>query len=178
MALSNFRLRQKLQEQSIRDPLTGLYNRRYLEETLERELLRARRAGHPVSVIMLDIDHFKKFNDTYGHEAGDFILQAVARTIQKSVRAEDIVCRYGGEEFTVILPGLELKKAVSRAELILDSVRHLEINYGGSLLKNLTISAGVAAFPEHGEKLAGAASGGRRRLASGQKSGTKPRRYC
>ena len=152
MALSNFRLRQKLQEQSIRDPLTGLYNRRYLEETLERELLRARRAGHPVSVIMLDIDHFKKFNDTYGHEAGDFILQAVARTIEKSVRAEDIVCRYGGEEFTVILPGLELKKAVSRAELILDSVRHLEINYGGSLLKNLTISAGVAAFPEHGEK--------------------------
>ena len=151
MALSNFRLRQKLQEQSIRDPLTGLYNRRYLEETLERELLRARRAGHPVSVIMLDIDHFKKFNDTYGHEAGDFILQAVARTIQKSVRAEDIVCRYGGEEFTVILPGLELKKAVSRAELILDSVRHLEINYSGSLLKNLTISAGVAAFPEHGE---------------------------
>jgi len=151
MALSNFRLRQKLQEQSIRDPLTGLYNRRYLEETLERELLRARRAGHPVSVIMLDIDRFKKFNDTYGHEAGDFILQAVARTIQKSVRAEDIVCRYGGEEFTVILPGLELKKAVSRAELILDSVRHLEINYGGSLLKNLTISAGVAAFPEHGE---------------------------
>jgi diguanylate cyclase (GGDEF)-like protein/PAS domain S-box-containing protein len=152
MALSNFRLRQKLQEQSIRDPLTGLYNRRYLEETLERELLRARRAGHPVSVIMLDIDRFKKFNDTYGHEAGDFILQAVARTIQKSVRAEDIVCRYGGEEFTVILPGLELKKAVSRAELILDSVRHLEINYSGSLLKNLTISAGVAAFPEHGEK--------------------------
>ena len=151
MALSNLRLRQKLQEQSIRDPLTGLYNRRYLEETLERELLRAKRARHPVSVIMVDIDHFKKFNDNYGHEAGDFILQAVARTIQKSVRAEDIVCRYGGEEFTVILPGLELKKAVSRAELILDSVRHLEINYGGSVLKNLTISAGVAVFPEHGE---------------------------
>ncbi|MBC7349174.1 MAG: diguanylate cyclase [Candidatus Aminicenantes bacterium] len=151
MALSNFRLRQSLQEQSIRDPLTGLYNRRYLEETLERELLRAKRAGNPVSVIMLDIDHFKKFNDTYGHEAGDLILQAVARTVQKSVRAEDIVCRYGGEEFTVILPGLELKKAVNRAELILDAVRHLEIKYGDSVLKSLTISAGVAVFPDHGK---------------------------
>ncbi|MBC7364120.1 MAG: GGDEF domain-containing protein, partial [Candidatus Aminicenantes bacterium] len=133
------------------DPLTGLYNRRYLEETLERELLRAKRAENPVSVIMLDIDHFKKFNDTYGHEAGDFILQAVARTIQKSVRAEDIVCRFGGEEFIVILPGLELEKAVCRAELILDAVRRLEIKYSDSVLKNLTISAGVAAFPEHGE---------------------------
>jgi diguanylate cyclase (GGDEF)-like protein/PAS domain S-box-containing protein len=152
MALANIRLRESLKEQSIRDPLTGLYNRRYLEETLERELLRAKRAAQPVSVIMLDIDQFKKFNDTYGHEAGDFILQTIAQTMQKAVRGEDIVCRFGGEEFTVIMPGLSLEKAIIRAQLILDSVRHLEVSYGGEVLKNLTMSAGVAAFPDHGNR--------------------------
>lgn len=152
MALANIKLRESLKEQSIRDSLTSLYNRRYLEETLERELLRARRAGKPVSVIMLDIDHFKKFNDSYGHEAGDFILQTIARTLQRAVRAEDIVCRYGGEEFTVILPGLPLDKAVSRAELILDSVRHLEVNYGNTVIRNITISAGVSAYPDHADQ--------------------------
>lgn len=100
---------------------------------------------------MLDIDHFKKFNDTYGHEAGDLILQKVARVIQKAVRAEDIVCRYGGEEFTIIMPGLDLVMASSRAKLILDLVRHLELDYGGLTLKNLTISAGIAVYPEHGQ---------------------------
>ncbi len=152
MAVANTRLQEHLKELSIRDPLTGLYNRRYLEETLEREFIRAGRAQKPVSIIMLDIDHFKKFNDTYGHEAGDYVLQAIAGTIRKAVRAEDIVCRYGGEEFTVILPGLELGKAIRRAEIILDLVRHLELNFAGSLLKNLTVSAGVASFPEHGQK--------------------------
>lgn len=151
MALTNIRLKGTLKEQSIRDPLTGLYNRRYLEETLEREFRRAARANQKVSVIMLDIDYFKKFNDTYGHEAGDLILQKVARVIQKAVRAEDIVCRYGGEEFTVIMPGLELAMASSRAELILNLVRHLEMDYGGLTLKNLTVSAGIAAYPDHGQ---------------------------
>lgn len=150
MSLANIQLRQSLKEQSIRDPLTGLYNRRYLEETLERELARARRAGQPVSVIMVDLDRFKRINDSYGHEAGDYLLQMIARTLQRSVRAEDIVCRYGGEEFTIILPGLSLEKAVSRAQLTLDSVRHLELNYGGLIIKNISISAGVASCPEHG----------------------------
>lgn len=152
MALANVRLQEHLKELSIRDPLTGLYNRRYLEETLEREFIRARRARQPVSIIMLDIDHFKKFNDTYGHEAGDYVLQAIAGTIKKAVRAEDIICRFGGEEFTIILPGLELDRAVKRAELILDMVRHLELKFAGSLLSHLTVSAGVASFPEHGQK--------------------------
>ncbi|MGQ9800855.1 MAG: diguanylate cyclase [Candidatus Saccharicenans sp.] len=151
MALANIRLRESLKEQSIRDPLTGLYNRRYLEETVQREFIRAKRAGQTVSVIMLDIDHFKKFNDTYSHEAGDLVLQKVAQVIQKAVRAEDCVCRYGGEEFTIIMPGLELAKASSRAGLILNLVRHLEINYNGAVLKNLTVSAGVASYPEHGQ---------------------------
>ena len=152
MSLANIRLRESLREQSIRDPLTGLYNRRYLEETLERELFRAKRAGQPVAVIMLDIDYFKKINDFYGHDAGDFVLQTIAQTLNKSVRAEDIVCRFGGEEFTVILPTLPLEKAIARAELICDSVRHLEINFAGTFIRKITISAGVAAHPDHGEK--------------------------
>ncbi|MGB9893105.1 MAG: diguanylate cyclase, partial [Candidatus Saccharicenans sp.] len=152
ISLANIKLRDSLREQSIRDPLTGLYNRRYLEETLERELLRARRAGQTVAVIMLDIDHFKKINDFYGHDAGDFVLQVLAQTLQKAVRAEDIVCRFGGEEFTVILPTLSLEKAIARAELICESVRHLELNFAGTILQKITLSAGVAAYPDHGEK--------------------------
>ena len=152
MSLANIQLRQSLKEQSIRDPLTGLYNRRYLEETLERELTRARRAGLPVAVIMADLDHFKKINDFYGHEAGDYVLQMIARTLQRSVRSDDIVCRYGGEEFTVIMPGLSPEKAQTRAELMLESVRRLELIYGGTAIQGVTISAGVASFPEGGDR--------------------------
>lgn len=151
MSLANLKLQQSLKEQSIRDPLTGLYNRRYLEETMDRELTRARRAGQPVSVIMADLDHFKKINDFYGHEAGDYVLQTIARTLQRAVRSEDIVCRYGGEEFTVIMPGLSLEKALSRAEMILNSVRRLELVQGSTIIQNITISVGVASYPEHGE---------------------------
>lgn len=151
MSLANIKLQQSLKEQSIRDPLTGLYNRRYLEETMDRELARARRAGQPVSVIMADIDHFKKINDVYGHEAGDYVLQMMARTLQRAVRSEDIVCRYGGEEFIVIMPGLALEKALDRAEMILNSVQHLELRQGGTMIRNITISAGVASYPEHGD---------------------------
>ncbi|MCX8160745.1 MAG: diguanylate cyclase [Candidatus Saccharicenans sp.] len=152
MSLANIKLQQSLKEQTIRDPLTGLYNRRYLEETLERELTRARRAGQPVSVIMVDIDHFKKVNDFYGHEAGDYLLQTIARTLQRAVRSDDIVCRYGGEEFTIIMPGLSLERALHRAEIMLDSVRHLELNYGGTIIQRVTISAGVASFPGCGDR--------------------------
>ncbi|MGQ9471669.1 MAG: diguanylate cyclase [Candidatus Aminicenantales bacterium] len=150
-ALSAIRLREFLKEQSIRDPLTGLYNRRFLEETFERELLRARRAGNMVAVMMLDIDHFKKFNDLYGHDAGDEVLVALARIFQKSVRREDVVCRYGGEEFTIIMPVNSLDIARSRAELILDRVHHLEIFHNDNVFRNLTVSIGLASFPENGE---------------------------
>lgn len=152
MSLTNIKLQQSLKEQSIRDPLTGLYNRRYLEETIDRELTRARRVGQPVSVIMADIDHFKKINDFYGHEAGDYVLQITARTLQRTVRSEDIVCRYGGEEFTVIMPGLALEKARARAEMILSSVNQLEIVQGNTIIQNITISAGVSSYPEHGDR--------------------------
>ena len=149
-SLANIRLRESLRQQSIRDSLTGLYNRRYLEETLQREFARAKRLSQPLSIIMFDIDHFKAVNDLYGHEAGDLALQTIARQLQKAVRAEDIVCRFGGEEFTMVMPGLGLDLAVSRAWSILDSVRSLEMASGGRLLQKITMSAGVASFPLHG----------------------------
>ncbi|MEA5451980.1 diguanylate cyclase, partial [Leptolyngbya sp. CCNP1308] len=104
LALANLHLRETLQYQSIRDPLTGLYNRRYLEETLTQEIERAQRQHHPIGVIMLDIDHFKRFNDVHGHAAGDRVLEAVGQLLRDSVRGSDIACRYGGEEMTLVLP--------------------------------------------------------------------------
>lgn len=118
LALANGRMRQVLQTQSIRDPLTGLYNRRFMEETLERELARARRTHACLSVIMLDLDHFKRLNDNYGHPAGDSVLRAVSALLLGALRASDIACRFGGEELIVILPDCALEGAVARAEAI------------------------------------------------------------
>ena len=105
LSLANLQLRETLHQQSVRDPLTGLYNRRYLEETMVREEARAKRTRSTLGVILLDVDHFKQFNDTYGHGAGDKVLQSVGRLLKARVRAEDVVCRYGGEEFIVVMPG-------------------------------------------------------------------------
>ena len=105
LSVANIRLHEALRTQSIKDSLTGLYNRRYLEEMMERETRRAVRAEQGLGVMMLDLDHFKKFNHTYGHDAGDAVFRETASFLLKSVRAEDIVCRFGGEEFVVILTG-------------------------------------------------------------------------
>ncbi|MBP7870164.1 MAG: diguanylate cyclase [Candidatus Saccharicenans sp.] len=150
-SLANIRLRESLRQQSIRDPLTGIFNRRYLEETLQREFSRARRLNQPLSIIMFDIDHFKAVNDSYGHEAGDVVLQSIARELQSIVRTEDIVCRFGGEEFVVVMPGMDFKKAAARASLILQAVRNLELLVGETKLIKITMSAGVASFPSHGK---------------------------
>jgi len=150
-SLANIRLRESLRQQSIRDPLTGIFNRRYLEETLQREFARARRLNQPLSIIMFDIDHFKAVNDSYGHEAGDVVLQSIARELQSVVRTEDIVCRFGGEEFVVVMPGMDFKKAAARASLILQAVRNLELLVGETKLIKITMSAGVASFPSHGK---------------------------
>lgn len=150
LSVANLRLREALHEQSIRDPLTGLFNRRYLEETLEKEVRRASRSGEPLSVLMADLDHFKKFNDTNGHDAGDAILRGVGACLGKSVRAEDVVCRFGGEEFVVILPTADANAAHARAEQIQLRLRNLMVLHQGRPLGTVTASVGVASFPLHG----------------------------
>jgi diguanylate cyclase (GGDEF)-like protein/PAS domain S-box-containing protein len=150
LAIANLKLRETLRNQSIRDALTGLFNRRYMEESLEREMRRAARGRHPVGIIMLDLDHFKRFNDTYGHEAGDDLLRRVGSTLQRSIRAEDIACRYGGEEFTLIMPEASLLDASNRAEAIRESIRALNIDHRRHHIGSVTISGGVATFPDHG----------------------------
>jgi diguanylate cyclase (GGDEF)-like protein/PAS domain S-box-containing protein len=150
LSVANIRLREALRTQSIKDALTGLYNRRYLEEMMERETRRAVRAEQGLGVIMLDLDHFKKFNDTYGHDAGDVVLRETASFLLKSVRAEDIVCRFGGEEFVVILPVAGLKTAQARAERIRTKLRELSVMHQGQSLGRITVSVGVAELPQHG----------------------------
>lgn len=151
LALSNLKLRNSLRQQSIRDPLTGLFNRRYLEESLSLEIQRGKRNNSPFSILMIDLDHFKRFNDTHGHEAGDIVLQALGRFLQRHIRGGDIACRYGGEEFTLVLPGTSLELAQQRAEELSAGVRTLHVDFSGSSLGPLSISAGVATFPTHGD---------------------------
>ncbi len=150
LALANIKLREKLEGQSIRDPLTGLFNRRYMEESLEREIHRCDRKHQPLGIIMLDVDHFKRFNDTFGHEAGDSILQELGQFIQKCVRGSDIACRYGGEEFILILPEGSLDITSKRAEQLREGIKHLHLKYRHQPLGQITLSLGVASFPEHG----------------------------
>jgi diguanylate cyclase (GGDEF)-like protein len=151
LTLANLRLQQTLRTQSIRDPLTGLFNRRYMEASLEREMIRAKRHETPLSVIMLDVDHFKRFNDTFGHGAGDVVIQELGKVLKSCARGEDIVCRYGGEEFIIILPGASLEIARQRAERINEAVRRLQIEYHGQALACISVSLGVAAYPQHSD---------------------------
>lgn len=148
LGLSNLRLQDTLRTQSIRDPLTGLYNRRYLEESLTRELARCERVNKPLSVLMVDLDHFKRFNDTHGHDGGDALLTHAGRVLQAHCRAEDIACRYGGEEFTVILPEVDAERARQRAEEIRLAVEKLEVQHRRERLGAVTASIGVGTFPD------------------------------
>lgn len=150
LALANLRLRESLKVQSIRDPLTGLFNRRYMEESLERELRRAARSQHSLGVIMLDLDHFKYFNDSFGHEAGDVLLRTLSRFMQTRLRGEDIACRYGGEEFILILMEASPEITHERAEELRLGVKELQTVFHDRLLGSITISAGTANFPENG----------------------------
>lgn len=150
LALANLRLRETLRHQSIRDPLTGLFNRRYLEETLDRELRRVARLQKPLAVLMIDLDHFKQFNDTFGHDAGDTVLRELGTMLQSHVRSEDVACRYGGEEFAVILPDAPESATLERAEELREAARHLHVQHHGRSLGPLSLSIGVAMFPRHG----------------------------
>jgi diguanylate cyclase (GGDEF)-like protein/PAS domain S-box-containing protein len=150
LALTNLRLQESLRDQAIRDPLTGLFNRRYMEESLERELRRAQRRHIPLGVIMIDIDHFKRFNDTFGHAAGDTLLREIGGLLHRHTRGEDIACRYGGEEFTLILLEASAEDTEERAALLREAASRLRVDYGHQPLGNITISVGVAVFPDHG----------------------------
>ena len=150
LTVANLKLRETLRHLSIRDPLTGLFNRRYMEESLERELRRADRKGTSVGIIMIDIDHFKRINDTYGHEAGDTVLREMGVLLQRHIRGSDIACRYGGEEFTLILADSPLSVAQHRAEHLREEIKELHIEYRGQDVGTITLSMGVAAFPQHG----------------------------
>jgi diguanylate cyclase (GGDEF)-like protein len=151
MAVASLNLRSKLEHQSIRDSLTGLFNRHFMEIALERELRRASRQSKMVAVLMLDVDYFKKFNDTFGHEAGDSVLREVAETLRQSVRNEDIICRYGGEEFVAILPEISLEGALERAEFLRRMVSEIRTRFRGTGLREITISIGVAMYPQNSE---------------------------
>ncbi|MCC5074518.1 sensor domain-containing diguanylate cyclase [Xanthomonas campestris] len=149
LALHNLRLRETLRQQSIRDPLTGLFNRRYLEEALNHELSRCTRRVQPLSVLMLDVDHFKQFNDLHGHSGGDRVLAAIGELLLAQTRGEDICCRYGGEELTIILPEVDLATASAMAEKLRAGIDGLQVMADGVSLPKITASFGVATFPGH-----------------------------
>ena len=142
-------LQSKLEEQAVRDSLTGLFNRRYLDDALPRELQRAQRENYPVAIVLADIDRFKRVNDTYGHQAGDLVLQGLATLLKDNVRGGDLPCRWGGEEFVLVLPRMSLENALVRANALRTSFAALSLALDGQPV-SLTLSAGVAVFPEHG----------------------------
>jgi diguanylate cyclase (GGDEF)-like protein len=150
LALSNLELREKLRVQAMRDALTGLYNRRYLEEALARELRRSARSQRPLSLLIVDIDHFKQVNDRHGHDVGDEVLCAVAHLLESTARAEDVVCRLGGEEFVVISPEADVGGGAVLAERLRGAVRALEgAALPAALTQPVTVSIGVASAPQH-----------------------------
>lgn len=143
-------LQSQLREQAIRDPLTNLFNRRYLEETLDHELARAAREDYQVCIEMIDLDHFKRVNDTYGHEAGDYLLKAIAHTLSQEARRGDFICRYGGEEFVVVMPNINRGIAYQRARELRRTLNSLRVPYGVYELTT-TISMGIACYPKDGK---------------------------
>jgi diguanylate cyclase (GGDEF)-like protein len=142
-------LQEQLREQANRDPLTGLYNRRYLDSTLDRELARCKRQGQSLALLMIDVDHFKHINDTYGHQAGDEVLSRLGATLAGMARAEDVACRYGGEEFVLLMPTMPLESAQERAEELRTAFGTLVVPFGDFRLQ-ATLSIGVAVYPGHG----------------------------
>jgi len=141
----------QLHDKAVRDALTGLYNRRYLEESLDREVSRARRSGLPIGVMMVDIDHFKHVNDTFGHAAGDAVLRAVGQFILSLTRGEDILCRYGGEEFVLVMTHALPRAVRERAEALREGVQGLMVEHGARQIGAITVSIGIAMLPDQGE---------------------------
>lgn len=153
LAMANVRLRENLRYQSIRDPLTGLYNRRYLEDALSRQIHQSSRAQSEFAVIMLDLDHFKKINDTFGHDAGDMVLKEMTDVMKLSLRAGDIVARFGGEEFIIIFHDIDLKQVKMKAEKIKLSISKMNVRYGTQNIGPLTVSMGISMYPQDSREM-------------------------
>lgn len=152
MSLATLRLQQQLRDQSFRDPLTGLFNRRYLEATIEKDVSRADRYRHSIGLVEIDIDHFKSINDRYGHDAGDLVLKNTSDTLRRHARTEDIACRYGGEEFLLVLSGASQNTTCERAETVRLAVeKQVATLANGTSVTGTTISLGIAMYPTHGE---------------------------
>ena len=150
MSISNVKLRVDLGQQAYRDSLTGLYNRRYLNDFIERQLQKLERDPGPLSVLMIDIDHFKSYNDTYGHAGGDAVLMTLGTELNGWVRRGDIITRSGGEEFVAVLPGVDAATAMQRAEELRRRIQALNIAHAGRELGQVTVSIGVSVYPDHG----------------------------
>lgn len=171
LAISNVSLRDTLRHQSTVDPLTGLYNRRFFDESLKRELARAQRSQSACSVVMIDLDHFKRVNDTYGHEGGDLVLKAASHGILQRVRASDVVCRYGGEELVLMLPDCSAEEAQKCAEGIRSSIGGIVIEHAGQTISGISASFGVAQWPGHGDGEQALLSAADRALYAAKKGG-------
>ena len=152
LAIANLELREQLRGQATRDALTGLHNRRHLEDALARETARSAEGGSSLAVALLDVDHFKKINDTHGHDGGDAVLRGLGEQLRKAVRGSDIVGRFGGEEFLLLLPGASVEAAEARACAVLDAVRAMQVSWPGGALSGVTASIGVAVMPSHAAK--------------------------
>jgi diguanylate cyclase (GGDEF)-like protein len=153
LSIANVKLSESLSRQSIQDPQSGLYNRHFMEESLQREITRASRKVTPIGIIMGDLDHFKKFNDVYGHAAGDKIIAEIGKLFKAKFRGSDIACRYGGEEFLIILPETSLEDTFKRANGLREEIKKLEMVFQGQILGAITMSLGVAAYPEKGTRM-------------------------
>lgn len=151
LSLANLQLRETLRTQALRDPLTGLYNRRFVEEWISREISRADHSGSPLGVVMVDVDRFKNFNDTNGHDAGDRLLRAIAGVISRGLQQGDVPCRYGGEEFLLLLPDVTADSVLTSADRLRVAVADARVDYQGVSLPGVTLSAGVALYPQHGD---------------------------
>jgi diguanylate cyclase (GGDEF)-like protein len=150
LSIANIQLNERLERQSIRDPLTGLFNRLFMVESLEREIRRAERKQTQVGIIMTDIDHFKQFNDKCGHAAGDKVLAQLGTFFKARIRGADIACRYGGEEFAFFLPESSAEDTFKRADQMREEAKNLEVHHGGELLATVTLSMGISTYPDQG----------------------------
>jgi diguanylate cyclase (GGDEF)-like protein len=150
LSIANIQLNVRLARESVRDLLTGLFNRRFMIESLEREIKRAERNQTQVGIIMADIDHFKQFNDKYGHAAGDKVLTQMGGFFKAGLRGSDVACRYGGEEFVFFLPECSAENTFKRADQMREKVKNLAVHYGGELLASITLSMGISTYPDQG----------------------------